>query len=179
MIRLKQLGASVEFIDAQDTMYRMSDTPLQPGRMVKATLKGKGVKNILLIAHMDTVCLKGMLAKQPFRINEDRAYGLGIADDKQGIALIIHTIEILNKIHFKDYGQLTILITGDEEISSPASRAILTSLGATNDVILSGESATTKSDLVELATAGIALVDLNITGKASHAGSAPEQGRNA
>ena len=42
-----------------------------------------------MIAHMDTVYLKGMLAKQPFRIDGDRAYGLGISDDKQGIALIL------------------------------------------------------------------------------------------
>ena len=32
-----------------------------------------------------------MLAKQPFRIDGDRAYGLGISDDKQGIAVILHT----------------------------------------------------------------------------------------
>ena len=29
-----------------------------------------------------------MLEKQPFRIEGDKAYGLGIADDKQGVALI-------------------------------------------------------------------------------------------
>jgi glutamate carboxypeptidase len=36
-----------------------------------------------------------------------------------------------------------------------------------------------KSDRLELTTAGIASVNLNIAGKASHAGSAPELGRNA
>jgi len=30
---------------------------------------------------MDTVYERGMLAQQPFRIDGDRAYGLGIADD--------------------------------------------------------------------------------------------------
>ena len=49
-------------------------------------LHGTGTKKILLLAHMDTVYQRGMLAKQPFRIEGDRAYGLGIADDKQGVA---------------------------------------------------------------------------------------------
>jgi glutamate carboxypeptidase len=99
----------------------MHDTPEKPSRMVKAEFKGTGTKKILLIAHMDTVYLKGMLAKQPFRINGDRAYGLGILDDKQGIALILHTLESLKKINFKEYGKITVFINGDEEISSPAS----------------------------------------------------------
>ena len=61
----------------------MDDTPEQVGPVVKATHKGKGQTNIMLIAHMDTVYPKGSLAKQPFRIEGDKAYGLGIIDDKQ------------------------------------------------------------------------------------------------
>ena len=121
--RLKALGGKVEFIEPGANMYRMHDTPDKPGRMVKAEFKGNGTKKILLIAHMDTVYLKGMLAKQPFRVDGDRAYGLGISDDKQGIALILHTIESLKKLKFNQYGKITVLINGDEEISSPASRA--------------------------------------------------------
>ena len=94
--RLKALGGQVEFIEPGTDIYRMSDTPDRPGRMVKAEFKGAGTKKILLIAHMDTVYLKGMLAKQPFRIDGNRAYGLGISDDKQGIALIL-----MSKAHKK------------------------------------------------------------------------------
>jgi glutamate carboxypeptidase len=43
------------------------------GRMVLARFTGTGTKKILLLAHMDTVYLRGMLAKQPFRIDGDRA----------------------------------------------------------------------------------------------------------
>ena len=128
---------------------------------------------------MDTVYLKGMLAKQPFRIDGDRAYGLGISDDKQGIALILHTLDILQKTKFNEYGKITVLINGDEEISSPAARAYFSRLGAEHDATFSCEASQAKSDRVALTTAGIAAVNLNITGKASHAGSAPELGRNA
>lgn len=68
--KLRALGAQVDFIEpTAATTYRMADTPDKIGRMVRATLKGTGSKRILLIAHMDTVYLKGMLAKQPFRID--------------------------------------------------------------------------------------------------------------
>ncbi|ANI99934.1 glutamate carboxypeptidase [Polynucleobacter wuianus] len=177
--KLKSLGGQVEFIEPGMSMYRMHDTPDNPGRMVKAEFKGSGKKKILLIAHMDTVYLKGMLAKQPFRIDGDRAYGLGISDDKQGIALILHTIESLKKLKVNDYGKVTVLINGDEEISSPAARAYFSKLGAEHDVTFSCEASQAKSDRIALTTAGIAAVNLNITGKASHAGSAPELGRNA
>lgn len=177
--RLKALGGQVEFIEPDGKIYRMHDTPEKPGRMVKAEFKGAGTKKILLIAHMDTVYLKGMLAKQPFRIDGDRAYGLGISDDKQGIALILHTIDSLKKLKFNEYGKITVLINGDEEISSPAARAYFAKLGADHDATFSCEASQAKSDRIALTTAGIAAVNLNITGKASHAGSAPELGRNA
>lgn len=55
--------------------------------MVLARLQGQGTKNILLIAHMDSVYLPGMLQDQPFRIDGNKAWGLGIGDDKQGVAV--------------------------------------------------------------------------------------------
>jgi len=177
--RLKDLGAQVEFIEPGARIYKMYDTPEHPGRMVKAVFKGQGSKKILLIAHMDTVYLKGMLAKQPFRLEGDRAYGLGIADDKQGLALILHTLDTLKQLKFKDYGQITVLFNGDEEISSPAARSYFTELGAQHDATFSCESSQVKSDRVALTTAGIAAVTLDLTGKASHAGAAPELGQNA
>jgi glutamate carboxypeptidase len=177
--QLKALGGKVEFIEPGDEVYRMSDTPEKVGRMVHARFEGSGTKKIMLIAHMDTVYLRGMLEKQPFRIDGNRAYGLGIADDKQGIALILHTVAMLKSMNFKDYGVLTVLINGDEEISSPAARSRLTKFGAEHDATFSCEGSLVDSDKLSLSTAGIGAIVLNVTGKASHAGSAPEKGRNA
>src|SRR6185503_3293092 len=136
-------------------------------------------KKILLIAHMDTVYLRGMLAKQPFRVDGQRAYGLGIADDKQGVAVILHAVAILKALDFRDYGTLTVLINGDEEISSPGSRASLTRLGAEQDAVFSVEGTRVDSDRLSLATSGIGAVTMTVKGRASHAGGAPEMGRNA
>lgn len=122
--RLAALGAEVRFIEPDESLYRMHDTPARVGRMVQGVFRGTGARKILLIAHMDTVYLKGMGAKQPFRVDGNRAYGLGIADDKSGIAVILHTLGLLKAIDFREFGQITVLINGDEEISSPAARAL-------------------------------------------------------
>ena len=176
--RLKALGADkVELLEPAN-VYRMEDTPEKLGKAVRATFKGKGTKKLLLIAHMDTVYGKGMAEKQPFRIDGNRAYGLGIADDKHGIALILHAIKVLKDIGFDEYGMLTVLINGDEEISSPGHRELITAAGAEHDATMSFEGTGT-TDQVRLATAGIAGVTIKVKGRASHAGSAPERGINA
>jgi len=177
--RLKALGGEVQLVDVSNDIYRMQDTPEKVGRVVRATFKGRGTKNIMMLAHMDTVYLKGMLEKQPFRIEGDKAYGLAIADDKQGIATIIHTVAMLKALKFDDYGTLTVLINGDEEISSPGSRKLIARLGAEHDVTMSFEASRSNSDKLSLATAGIGAVTLDVQGRASHAGSAPEKGVNA
>jgi glutamate carboxypeptidase len=177
--RLKALGGEVELIDVSGDMYRMEDTPERVGKVVQATFKGTGTKKVLLIAHMDTVYQRGMLAAQPFSIEGNRAFGLGISDDKQGIAVILHTIAMLRSLDVRDYGTLTVAINGDEEISSPGSRTLLTRLGKEHDVTLSFEASRAEQDKLSLATAGIASVTLTVKGRASHAGSAPERGVNA
>ena len=94
--RLRALGGEVELLDATAAIdRRMGDAPDRVGQAVRATFKGTGARKILLIAHMDTVYARGMAVRQPFRTDGDRAYGLGISDDKQGIAVILHTLSVL------------------------------------------------------------------------------------
>lgn len=168
---LKALGLSPEVIAAAP--------PSKTGAMVQAKLQGKGTSNIALIAHMDTVYQRGDLAKQPFRIVDNKAYGLGIADDKAGIAVILHTIRMLKELQIDSFGTLTILINGDEEIGSPGSRDLITELGANNDLVISFEGTGVKNDYVRLATSSIARANLMVKGRASHSGANPDFGRNA
>jgi glutamate carboxypeptidase len=178
--RLAALGGAVTTIEPDPAdIYHMVDTPKRIGKMVEARFTATGTKKILLIAHMDTVYLRGMLAQQPFRVDGNRAYGLGIADDKHGIAVILHTLAILKAMNFRDYGLITVLINGDEEVSSPGARATLTKRGGEHDVVFSCESSRVESDRLSLTTSGIGAVVLNVQGRASHAGNAPERGRNA
>src|SRR4051812_48863104 len=92
--RFTALGAKVDVIDPEPAAPGVG-IPKQIGKVVRATFTGTGTKKILLLAHMDTVYQRGMLEKQPFRIDGDKAWGLGIADDKHGVALLMHSMSIL------------------------------------------------------------------------------------
>lgn len=179
--RFTALGAKVESIEPTEaTTTRLMDTPPRIGKMVKATFTGTGKARILMLAHMDTVYPKGMLAQQPFRIDGNRAYGLGIADNRQGIATILHVMTMLKALGFRDYGTVTVLINGDEEIASPGARYHQAQLGETHDVTMSFEGGgNPEEERLRLATSGVAIAYLNVRGRASHAGSAPERGINA
>ena len=113
--RFRELGADVELV-SHNTPYMMVDTPPEIGQSVVARFRGRGQGRVLLLAHMDTVYQRGQLADQPFRVDDDRAYGLGIADDKQGVALIIHALETLRALNFDDYELITVLVNADEEV---------------------------------------------------------------
>src|SRR5712664_1307249 len=138
--RLAALGAKVEFYEPNtaDT-YRLFDTPKDIGKVVVARFQGSGARRIMLLAHMDTVYPGGTLAKRPFRVEGARAYGPGIADDKGGVAVILHSLAILKSIGFRDYGALTVVINGDEEISSPGTRNFIQRAGAAHEIVLSCE----------------------------------------
>ena len=176
--RLKALGGKVELIEPGPDTFRMPDAPEQIGKMVSATFSGTGTKRILLLAHMDNVYPRGWLAKQPFKIEGDRAWGLGIADAKHGIAVILHSLAILKALNFRDYGTVTVLINGDEEIGSPASRNTITRLGAEHDAVMSFENGGYKLDRVALGTSGVATGMLTVRGRAAQS-FIPERGVNA
>lgn len=176
--RLRALGGAVELVPPAADMPRFTSVPERIADTVVARFRGRGTARILLLAHMDTVYERGMLAQQPFRIDGDRAYGLGIADDKHGIAVILHTLSMLKALNVDRYGLVTVLMSPDEEVGSPAERDLIAALGTEHDVVLSFEGPG-QDESIRLATSGIQLAVLTVKGRASHAGSAPDQGRNA
>lgn len=123
--RLQQMGMEVKTIPTQAPDFHPQLKGAKLGSVVFGSKKGNGQKKVLLIAHMDTVYLKGMVAKQPFRIDGNKAYGLAIADDKGGVTLILHTIKMLQDMGFDDYAELAVAINGDEEVGSAGSSALL------------------------------------------------------
>lgn len=167
--RLLQLGAKVELRPAKPS-------PTNANTII-GHIAGHGQKNILLMIHYDTVFARGEANRRPFHIKDGRAMGPGVADAKGGIAMILHTLHLLDKLHSKPYGKLTILFNPDEEKSSIGSRDAVREMASQQDFVLSFEPP--EEDKVAVSTKGIAFVHLQVTGLASHAGSAPEKGRNA
>ena len=178
--RLKAVGMTTQRLPTKAPDFHPQLKGAVLGDMVYATRQGTGKRSVLLIAHMDTVYTRGMGAKQPFRVDGDRAYRLAIADDKSGVALILHAVALLEKMGFKDCAKLGVLINGDEEIGSPGSGPFITQLGGEYDAVLSFEGGGgSESNFVRLATSSIAIAEMRVTGRASHAGANPAAGRNA
>ncbi|EGH99614.1 M20/M25/M40 family metallo-hydrolase [Pseudomonas syringae] len=165
--RLKALGAEV------------TTTPANPsaGDNIVGTFKGNGTRSFLLMVHYDTVFGPGTAARRPFRLDSERAYGPGVADAKGGVAMILHSLKLLQDQQFKDFGTLTVLFNPDEETGSSGSKKVIAELARQNDYVFSYEPP--DKDAVTVATNGINGLLLDVKGKSSHAGSAPEAGRNA
>ncbi|MBG6791629.1 M20/M25/M40 family metallo-hydrolase [Pseudomonas aeruginosa] len=165
--RLQALGAQVRSAPA---------TPSAGDNLV-ATLDGTGSKRFLLMIHYDTVFAAGSAAKRPFREDAERAYGPGVADAKGGVAMVLHALALLRQQGFRDYGRITVLFNPDEETGSAGSKQLIAELARQQDYVFSYEPP--DRDAVTVATNGIDGLLLEVKGRSSHAGSAPEQGRNA
>lgn len=149
------------------------------GDNIVGKLRGRGGKSLLLLSHMDTVYPRGMLAKAPFRVEGNKAYGPGIADDKGGSAVILHALKLLTTYGFRDFASITVLFNVDEEKGSFGSRDLIQQEARAADYVLSFEPTSAERESFYLGTSGIAYVQADIKGKASHAGAAPEAGVNA
>ncbi|TWI52547.1 glutamate carboxypeptidase [Pseudomonas duriflava] len=165
--RLEALGADVSVTSASPSV----------GSNIIGTIKGTGKAKFLLMVHYDTVFGPGTVIERPFRKDEARAYGPGVADAKGGIAMILHSLKLLKEQSFEQFGTITVLFNPDEETGSAGSKAVIADLARQHDYVFSYEPP--EKEAVTVATNGINAVHLSVKGKASHAGSAPEAGRNA
>ncbi|WP_188945383.1 M20/M25/M40 family metallo-hydrolase, partial [Polymorphobacter multimanifer] len=149
---LKPMGATIE---------RIKPTGTVKGDILVARFTGSGRGKLLLLSHMDTVYQRGAVARAPFRVEGDKAYGPGIADDKSGIAVILHTLKLLAP---KDYAALTIAINTDEEQGSLGSGDTITELARGQTAVLSFEPTMMPERLVR-GTSGTSTVTLKIAGR--------------
>ncbi len=95
------------------------------GGCMAARLPGTGGRGrpIVLMGHCDTVFPEGTVAKRPFRIDGNQAFGPGVADMKAGLVMNSFVLAALQR--FGVPYPVTALYTADEEIASPSSRPII------------------------------------------------------
>jgi glutamate carboxypeptidase len=134
--------------------------------------RGGGPTQVLLVGHCDTVWPMGTLDRWPFSVDGDRATGPGVFDMKAGLAQLFHALAALD-----DLTGVTVLVTADEEIGSPTSRALIEAeaTGARAALVLEASAA----GALKTARKGISMYRMQVHGKASHAGLEPEAGINA
>src|SRR5262249_42327961 len=99
--RLRTLGYSIETVKAE-----VDGLP----ENTVATLAGTGKGRILLIGHIDTVFEPGTVAKRPFHMDANKAYGPGVSDEKAGVIEGVYALQLLHDLKFTDFKQIVFLI---------------------------------------------------------------------
>jgi glutamate carboxypeptidase len=137
-----------------------------------------GEPGILIMGHMDTVHPVGTLARLPWTRDGAKCYGPGIYDMKGGNYLALEAIRQLARAGIETPLPVTVLLTSDEEVGSPSTRDVIEAEGARHAYILVPEPGGQDNSVVTGRYA-IARFNLETTGKPSHAGVRPGEGRSA
>ncbi|HTB86862.1 MAG TPA: glutamate carboxypeptidase [Steroidobacteraceae bacterium] len=167
--RLIQLGAEVRTEPAE--------APGLPDNMV-AVFHGTGKGRILIIAHVDTVFGPGTVAARPFSMDQQRAHGPGVGDEKAGVVNAFTALKILHDLGFKNFATITFLLDDSEERGSPGSTKLIRRLAREHDVEFNMEPGD-PPDALTVWRKGAASIRIQVKGRAAHAGMAPQDGRNA
>jgi glutamate carboxypeptidase len=142
-----------------------------------ATVDGSGTSRVLLVGHVDTVVAHD--AHRPLSRDGDRLFGSGSVDMKGGVALALGVLRALAELPGL-FAQLALLLVADEEWrTAPFVHA---GRFAGWDACLCFEAGATGPDGDEgviVRRKAAATLHVTATGRAAHAGSAPERGRNA
>jgi glutamate carboxypeptidase len=168
---LRELGATVEARPDPEGKF---------GSTIVGHLHGPaGAPRVMLIGHMDTVFDAGTAAERPFRIDDDVAYGPGVADMKAGLLTGLYALKtIIAERGGLPFEELIFIANPDEEVGSVTSTPHIEALAAGMDVALVLECARANGDIVS-ARKGILDLRVTVIGRAAHAGVEPEKGRSA
>jgi glutamate carboxypeptidase len=133
----------------------------------------------LVLCHYDTVWPAGTLAARPFRVEGDLAYGPGLYDMKASIAMCELALRSLGPLGVRLPRPVTLLITSDEEIGSPTSRALIEAAARGCAFALVLEPPVEPHGALKTARKGVGMYSVELAGRAAHAGVEPEKGASA
>ena len=150
------------------------------GDCVRATFPHPtpNVPGILVMGHLDTVHPIGTLETLSFRRENGRAWGPGIQDMKGGNYMALEAIRQLGRAGQQTKLPITCLLTSDEEVGSPSTRDLIEAEASRHRYVLVPEPARADGGVVTGRYA-IARFNLEATGRPSHAGARPGDGRSA
>ncbi|HEY2057061.1 MAG TPA: M20 family metallopeptidase [Amycolatopsis sp.] len=137
---------------------------------------GSGEQPILLLCHYDTVWPLGTLAGWPFTVDGDRASGPGVFDMKSGLVHAVWALRALDAAGLPRPA-VRLVLNGDEEIGSPASRPVIEAAAEGTRATLVFEASA--DGAVKTARKGVGLFQVHATGVESHAGLDPAKGASA
>ncbi len=138
----------------------------------------RGERPTLLLGHLDTVWAFGTLAKMPFRVTGSRISGPGVLDMKAGVLMALTAMEALQEMELVRR-PVTLLIHGDEEVGSPASRKLTERIAQRCQAVYVLEPAQGAAGAYKTARKAVGMYRLSVQGVAAHSGVDFEKGHSA
>ena len=141
------------------------------------SVRGNQRQSIVLMGHRDTVFPKGEPGRRPFRVENGRAYGPGVADMKAGLVMNMFVLAAFRRFGGAP-GPLLGLFTGDEEIGSPEGREVIEATAREARAVFNAEPGRPSGGVVTGRKGGV-FSAFEIEGKAAHSGGNFEAGVSA
>ncbi|MBP1849250.1 M20 family metallopeptidase [Rhizobium halophytocola] len=139
--------------------------------------EGSNARSILILAHLDTVHAHGSLdGALPYRTEGDKLYGPGVYDMKSGALMALEAMKLA--VGKGTQLPIDLVFVPDEEMGSRSSRAMIEDFARQAAYALVVEPARDGGKIVT-ARKGVAMYDVTVKGRASHAGVRPLDGRSA
>src|SRR5947208_8918998 len=150
------------------------------GDHLVAEKPGRGPRRFLFVGHFDTVFAAGTVKERPFHVAGGRAYGPGVSDRTGGLTALLYALRAHRETRSRAWADVSIAIVfnSDEERLSPTSRAVIETQARRAHSVGILEPARPGGEYV-MARKGAGTFQLEVSGKASHAGLQPEMGASA
>ena len=148
------------------------------GDLLVARIGAGDQRPLLVMTHIDTVWPLGTLERLPFRVEGDRAHGPGIYDMKASVAMMFTALDILREQQ-RQHRPIVWLVNTEEEVGSPVSRPVIERLALEAQYVLCLEPGVAPRGALKTERKGVGMFNLEITGRASHAGADHQAGVSA
>jgi glutamate carboxypeptidase len=133
---------------------------------------------VLVAGHLDTVWSFGTLGDMPYVVNGEKAHGPGIYDMKAGSFLAFHAVRSILRQKVPTRRPIVLLLTPDEEVGSPSSRALIEREASQAAYVLIPEPAG-QSGACVTARKGVGRFVMRVAGRGAHSGGNFQDGASA
>jgi glutamate carboxypeptidase len=133
---------------------------------------------LLLLGHLDTVWEHGTLRTMPCKLEGGRMHGPGVLDMKLGVVMGLHAVQLLREAD-RLTRPVVLLLHGDEEIGSPASRRVTEAVAKKCAAVYVLEPAQGEHAAYKTMRKGVGGYRVEVQGISAHSGVDFERGRSA
>lgn len=154
-----------------ETRWEDGDAFDRAGHLVAEHRVAAARPKLLLIGHLDTVFDANSPFQRFMRQDDDHASGPGVIDMKGGDVIILHALRALNEVGMLANMDVTVVMTGDEELSGDplsASKQALVDAADYADIAIGFEDGDGRPDTANVSRRGSSTWSLTVTGKPAH-----------